>query len=368
MPIEASAGRGGDETCTEPVGVENGGMTPLDFRSDTVTRPNHAMREAMANAEVGDDVFGEDPTARTLEEEVAELLGKEAALFVPSGTMSNQVALLVHTRPGDEVILSRAAHMTFYESGAGAALAGVQFASVGNRGTFTVDEMLSAIKPERDYHPRTRLVAIENTHNSAGGRIFPEREALAVAVAARERGLALHLDGARLWNAAVATGTEPARLAAPFDTVSVCFSKGLGAPVGSALVGPRETIRNARRFRKMLGGGMRQVGVMAAGALYALRHHRARLSLDHDHARLLAEGLQGVPRLEVDASAVETNIVLVHTRSETAEPVAARLAAVGVLATPFASHTLRFVTHLDLSRANVLDATQRISLALGGSP
>ncbi|HWA71278.1 MAG TPA: low-specificity L-threonine aldolase [Polyangiaceae bacterium] len=343
-------------------------MTALDFRSDTVTRPSRAMREAMANAEVGDDVYGEDPTARTLEQEVAALLGKEAALFVPSGTMSNQIALLVQTRPGDEVILGRAAHMAFYESGAGAALAGVQFASVGSNGLFTADEMLSAVKPERDYHPRTQLVALENTHNSAGGRVFPERDVLAIAAAARELGLKLHLDGARLWNAAVAMGVEPARLASPFDTVSVCFSKGLGAPVGSALVGSHQVIRAARRFRKMLGGGMRQVGVLAAGALYALRHQRARLELDHDHARLLAASLSELPALETDPSAVETNIVLVRTLDESAESVAKRLAQVSVLVAPFASHTLRFVTHLDLTREDVLDAAQRIRNALGRAP
>jgi threonine aldolase len=343
-------------------------VTALDFRSDTVTRPSRAMREAMVSAEVGDDVYGEDPTVTALEEEVAALLGKEAALFVPSGTMSNQIALLVQTRPGDEVILGRAAHMAFYESGAGAALGGVQFASVGSSGLFTAEEMLSAVKPERDYHPRTRLVALENTHNSAGGRVFPERDVLAIAAAARELGLKLHLDGARLWNAAVATGVAPARLAAPFDTVSVCFSKGLGAPVGSALVGTREAIRAARRFRKMLGGGMRQAGVLAAAALYALRHHRERLQLDHDHARLLAENLCGLPALETDPSAVETNIVLVRTLGESAESVAKRLAAVSVLVAPFASHTLRFVTHLDLTRADVTEAVDRIHGALGRAP
>lgn len=336
----------------------------IDLRSDTVTRPSRAMREAMANAEVGDDVYGEDPTVRALEEEVAALLGKEAALFVPSGTMSNQIALLVQTRPGDEVILGRAAHMAFYESGAGAALAGVQFASVGSSGLFTAEDMLGAVKPDRDYHPRTRLVALENTHNSAGGRVFPERDVQAIAAAARELGLSLHLDGARLWNAVVASGSTPQRLAEPFDTVSVCFSKGLGAPVGSALLGTRDAIRSARRFRKMLGGGMRQVGVLAAGALYALRHHRARLQLDHDHARLLAENLTGVAGLALDSDTVETNIVLVRTTHETAEVVAKRLAEVEVLVAPFASHTLRFVTHLDVQRDDLLDATRRIQSAL----
>jgi threonine aldolase len=336
----------------------------IDFRSDTVTRPSRAMREAMASAEVGDDVYGEDPTVCALEEEVAALLGKEAALFVPSGTMSNQIALLVQTRPGDEVILGRSAHMAWYESGAGAALAGVQFASVGESGLFTAEEMLAAVKPERDYHPRTRLVALENTHNAAGGRVFPERDVLSIAEAARRLSLGLHLDGARLWNAALASGSEPSRLAAPFDTVSVCFSKGLGAPVGSALVGSRDAIRAARRFRKMLGGGMRQAGVLAAAALYALKHHRARLALDHEHARLLAESLQELPELEVSTASIETNIVLVHTPLTPAEELARRFAEVSVFVAPFAQRTLRFVTHLDVARADVLEAATRIRTAL----
>jgi threonine aldolase len=326
------------------------------------------MREAMASAEVGDDVYGEDPTVRALEEEVAALLGKQAALFVPSGTMSNQIALLVHARPGDEVILGRRAHMAWYESGAGAALAGVQFASVGESGLFSVEDMLSAVKPERDYHPRTRLIALENTHNASGGRVFPERDVLAIAEAARARQLGLHLDGARIWNAAVASGHEPSRLAAPFDTVSVCFSKGLGAPVGSALLGDRDAIRSARRFRKMLGGGMRQAGVLAAAALFALRHNRERLAQDHEHARLLAENLQGLAEFDVDPSAVETNIVLVRTPLGPAEELARRLAEVSVFVAPFAPHALRFVTHLDVSRADVLEAATRLRTALKRAP
>lgn len=340
----------------------------IDLRSDTVTRPSREMREAMASAEVGDDVYGEDPTVRELEEEVAALLGKAAALFVPSGTMSNQIALLVQTRPGDEVILGRRAHMAWYESGAGAALAGVQFASVGESGLFSAEDVIAAVKPERDYHPRTRLVALENTHNGAGGRVFAERDVLAIAEAARERKLCLHLDGARLWNAAIASGSEPSRMAEPFDTVSVCFSKGLGAPVGSALLGTRDVIRSARRFRKMLGGGMRQAGVLAAAALYALRHQRARLRLDHEHARLLAESLQDEPELDVNPASIETNIVLVRTRVTPAEELARRLAEVSVLVAPFATHTLRFVTHLDVGRADILEAAQRVRTVLQRKP
>src|SRR6188768_795742 len=241
----------------------------FDLRSDTVTRPGPAMREAMAKAAVGDDVYGEDPTVIALERRAAELLGKESALFVASGTMSNQIALLVHTRPGDEVVIGEGAHIAFYESGAGAALAGVQFAQAGAGGLFDADDLSSVVKPKADYHPRTSLVCLENTHNRAGGRIFPQATAQAVVERARASGLSAHLDGARLWHAALAKSTSEAELARPFDTVSVCFSKGLGALVGSALVGTRETINAARRYRKMLGGGMRQAGILAAGALFA---------------------------------------------------------------------------------------------------
>lgn len=331
--------------------------TAIDLRSDTVTRPTAAMREAMARAEVGDDVFGEDPTVRALEERTAALLGKAAALFVPSGTMGNQLALLVHTRPGDEVLVSESAHIAWYESGAGAAIAGVQFISMGTQGLFSAEDVRAAAKPERDYHPRTRLVSVENTHNRAGGRVFPESELGGVVLAARELGLALHLDGARVWNAAAATGRSPAHLAAPFDTVNVCFSKGLGAPVGSALAGPVELVRAARRYRKMLGGGMRQAGVLAAAALHALEHHLERLQDDHENARALAAALASVPGIAV--APVETNIVLVRLAGSGAERVATALARAGVLATVFDRSTLRFVTHLDVSREAVLEAAER---------
>jgi threonine aldolase len=337
---------------------------PIDLRSDTITRPSPAMREAMARAEVGDDVYGEDPTLRRLEATVAALLGKEAALFVPSGTMSNQLALLTQTQRGDEVIVSRGAHMTSFESGAGAALAGVQFALVGEGGLFGAEDVLAAAKPERDYLPRTRLVAIENTHNTAGGRVFPQEQALAVAGAARRLGLGLHLDGARLWNASAASGIAPDELCAPFDTVSVCFSKGLGAPVGSAFVASRDLVRHARRLRKMLGGGMRQAGVLGAGALYALEHQRARLVQDHEHAALLAREIAGTPGLLVASERVETNIVMVETVGDTAEAVAEWLAQAGVLAAPLGPRALRFVTHLDVDRDDILEAARRIRAVL----
>lgn len=309
------------------------------------------MREAIANARVGDDVYGEDPSVLELEARVAALLGKESALFVPSGTMGNQIALLVHTRPGDEVVIGEGAHVAFYESGAGAALAGVQFAQAGTGGLFDADELSAAVKPVADYHPRSSLVCLENTHNRAGGRIFPQSQVERVAARARSLGLALHLDGARLWHAALASGRSESALVEPFDTVNVCFSKGLGAPVGSALVGGRDAIRAARRFRKMLGGGMRQAGILAAGALYALEHQRARLTEDHESARELAALLSPVARVVP----VETNLVCfsLASTSVSAASVVERAAQQGVLLNATGPHALRAVTHLDAPLAAV---------------
>ncbi len=318
----------------------------------------------MAQAVVGDDVFGEDPTVRELEEQTAALLGKEAALFVSSGTLSNQIALLLHARRGDEVIVSHGAHLATFESGAGAALAGVQFAALGSHGLFTAEDVAAAVRPELDWLPRTRVVAVENTHNLAGGRVFPAAEVSRIAALARQRALALHLDGARLWNAAVATRATPAALASEFDTISVCYSKGLGAPVGSALVGSRELIRAARRFRKMLGGGMRQGGIIAAGALFALQHHRERLELDHENARLLASELAGLGDAGVEPRTPETNIVVLRCSQGDAPALSRSLAEKGVLASALDARTLRLVTHLDVSRADVLEAASRIRRTL----
>jgi threonine aldolase len=277
--------------------------------------------------------------------------------------MGNQIALLVHTRPGDEVVAGEGAHIAWYESGAGAAIAGVQFMSVGQGGTFGAAELRAAVKPLRDYHPRTSLVALENTHNRGGGKLFPERDVAEIARTARELGLALHLDGARLWNASIASGRSLAELAAPFDTVSVCFSKGLGAPVGSALCSTREAVARARRFRKMLGGGMRQAGILAAAALYALEHHRERLAQDHEHAALLARALEraGYP---LDPGAVETNVVIVRLRAGSAERLAAYAAKSGVLVGALDASTLRLVTHLDVDRAGVLEAASVLGQAV----
>jgi len=340
----------------------------VDLRSDTFTKPTPAMRAAMAAAEVGDDVWGDDPTARALEARAAEVLGKEAALFVPSGTMANQIALLLHCRPGDEVIVGRGAHTRLYESGAGAAWAGVQFAETGAAdGTFTADDVDAAALPDDRNLPRTRLIAVENTHNRGGGRVWPRAQVDAVAARARARGLALHLDGARIWNAAVATGVAERELAAPFDTVSACFSKGLGAPVGSVLAGGGADVERARRFRKMLGGGMRQVGILCAAALHALEHHRARLADDHANARRLADGLAGVAGVRVVADEVETNIVIFEVTGLTAPEVARRTeAAAGVRLHAIAPTRLRAVTHLDVDRAGVDRAIAAVRAALAG--
>jgi threonine aldolase len=326
----------------------------IDLRSDTVTKPTPAMREAMAKADVGDDVYGEDPTVLALEARVAALLGKEAALFVTSGSMGNQLAIAVQTRPGDEVIVGEGAHPVFYEAGASPVLSGVQFAVAGTGGLYTAREMEDVVKPSAYYTPRTSLVCVENTHNRAGGRVFPQKDAIQIAERAHTLGFGVHLDGARLWNAATKSGLSESELAAPFDTISVCFSKGLGAPVGSAFVSTRENVERARRFRKMWGGGMRQAGIVAAGALYALEHHRVRLSEDHANAQRFAALVADAPSsgLRVDVGAVETNIVNVDTASP-AEAIAKAARALGFLISASGPMRLRAVTHLDASREDV---------------
>ena len=335
----------------------------IDLRSDTVTRPTAGMREAMARAEVGDDVFGDDPTARALEEEIAHITGKAAALFVPSGTMGNQLAIATQTKPGDAVIVGEAAHPILYESGAGAALSGVQFTVAGRGGLYTADEMDSAAYPPLYWMPRTSLVAIENTHNHSGGRIWPQAQARAVAERARSRGFATHLDGARLWNVSAAKEIDVLALCAPFDTVSVCFSKGLGAPVGSAFCGPSRLVEEARRLRKRWGGAMRQVGVLAAAALYALANHRTRLSDDHANARAFAEKMARVSGVSVDVAGVETNIVNLDLATP-APGVAQAARAAGVLINPSGPRRLRAVTHLDVSRGDIDAAADVISRAI----
>ena len=265
----------------------------IDFRSDTVTRPTPAMREAMMKAELGDDVLGDDPTVQRLEARVAEIVGKETALFVPSGTMSNQIGLMLHCRPGDEVYVGHHAHLGFYESGAAGALAGVQLVEVAGPGTYTADALRDSIRPKAFHMPQPRLVCLENTHNDSGGQIFAQPEVVQIAELARTRDLAVHLDGARIWNAAAATNMSERGLAEPADTVSVCFSKGLGAPVGSALCMPNSLRYRALHLRRRLGGAMRQAGLLAAAALHALEHHRGELAQDHRRSQRLAEGAGG---------------------------------------------------------------------------
>ncbi|MGA1410631.1 MAG: low-specificity L-threonine aldolase [Prochlorotrichaceae cyanobacterium] len=326
----------------------------IDLRSDTVTQPTPAMREAIAQAEVGDDALGDDPTVQALEREVAQLLGKAAAVFMPSGTMTNQVALRTHTEPGNEVILESQAHIYYYEGGAPAALSGVTCRLIeGQQGIFRAADLLAALRPEDVHFPRTRLVCLENTHNRGGGRIYPLPEIEAIAQVCQQQGLKLHLDGARLWNACVATGISEADYAKPFDTISVCFSKGLGAPVGSALVGSEVDMQRARRFRKMFGGGMRQAGMIAAGALYALEHHRDRLQVDHQNAQILAEALSQIEGIEIDPQQVQTNIVVFHTPHHSAPTIVERLQDQGVAMLAVGPHAIRAVTNLMVSPAQI---------------
>jgi threonine aldolase len=308
----------------------------------------------MARAEVGDDQYGEDPTTNRLQAEMADLLGKQAALWLPSGTMSNQVAVMTLARPGDEVITTREAHAGWHEVGAAAANAGVQIVEVGSGGVFTAAQFEAAIKPAGlPVFPLTTVVEIENTHNRAGGVVFPQDEAQRICALARERGIASFLDGARLWNAAVASGRSEAELAAPFDLVSVAFSKGLGAPAGSLLAGPKELIQRANRIRRRLGGAMRQTGILAAAALHGVAQHRARLAEDHANARRLAERVAGCRQVQLDLATVQTNIVVFQLKpgATDAATVVARAREQGTLVSAFGPRTVRAVTHLDVSAA-----------------
>ena len=328
----------------------------VDLRSDTFTKPCDAMRDAMAHAEVGDDVFGEDPTVNRLQEVVAEMLGKEEGLFVASGTMANQTAINAHTQPGDEVILEGTSHIFYYEAGAPALLSGVQLRTLpGNAGILTAEEISHAIRPENVHFPPTRLICLENTHNSAGGTIYPLDEIRRIRALADEHGLRMHLDGARLWNASVASGIPLKEYASPFDSVSVCFSKGLGAPVGSMIAGDAAFIRRAHRYRKMYGGGMRQAGIIAAGALYAVENNVGRLEEDHRNARKLAEAAARLPGISIDLDTVQTNIVYMEVDGArcTAQAAEDRLREKGVLVLALGPHRLRAVTHLEVTEVDI---------------
>jgi threonine aldolase len=335
-------------------------MKVIDLRSDTVTQPTAPMREAMMAAEVGDDVYGEDPTVNLLQERGAELLGKESTLFFPSGTMANQTAIHSLTRRGDVVLASQNCHILKYEAGAASALSGLQIKTIGAEGIFDASDVRENMHPDEQHFAPTTVVAVENTHNMAGGRIFPADLLEEVVKVARDAGLRLHLDGARLFNAAVASGTDPARLAEPFDTVSICLSKGLGAPVGSLVGASFERIHQLRRIRKMFGGGMRQAGFLAAAGIHALEHHVERLAEDHANARFLAEGLErlglavrGTPETNMVNFDFEDTLALVRgTRAR------------HLLINPTAPGRFRAVTHLDVSSSDLEEALERLGAVL----
>ncbi len=334
-------------------------MIAIDLRSDTVTRPSKEMRRAMYDAEVGDDVFGDDPTVNKLQEKVADLLGKERALFVPSGTMANQIAIKIHTVPGDEVFCEAGSHIFNYESGAPAFISGVQVHPIpGERGVFTAEQLEERLRSEDHHFPPGKLVVIENTHNRSGGKVWPVREVRRLSGFAKENGMAVHLDGARLWNAAAASGISEREWAKFADTVSVCFSKGLGAPIGSCIAGPEELIEEAHRFRKRLGGGMRQVGLIAAAALYAVEHNRGRLVEDHRRAKNLAKGLAEISGFSIDLDHLDSNIIILDMseRGLAGTRFASAVAARGMHVTLAGKYKVRLVTHLDIDDDKITNA------------
>jgi threonine aldolase len=346
----------------------------IDLRSDTVTKPTAQMRKAMAEAEVGDDVYGEDPTVNALQEKVAKLLGKEAAIFVASGTMANQLAIKAHTQPGDELIMEATSHPYNFEGGAIAAISGVQvYCLQGVRGILDAPQIEAAIRPGDHHYAVTRLVCIENTHNRGAGSIYPLKTMEEIHKVAKSRGLMVHLDGARLWNASVATGIKPHEYAQYADSVSVCISKGLGCPVGSLVAGSREFIDRVHRFRKMIGGGMRQVGILAAAGIYALDHHVVRLKEDHENAKRLAMGLQEIKGISIHTDHVETNIIIfgIAQTGMTSPTLRDAMKKEGVLMNALGSEQIRLVTHLDVTRQDIdkaLAAFRKVILKLNVSP
>lgn len=341
----------------------------IDLRSDTVTKPSPAMREAVFKAEVGDDVFEGDPTVKKLEMIVADLLGKENALFVPSGTMANQICLRALTLPGDEVILEQGSHIFNYEVGSASALSGLQLFPVkGIRGVITKEQIKERIRPDDIHIPKTRVISVENTHNRAGGTIFPLDEIARIVKLASEYQIKMHLDGARLWNAVIATGTPLHTWAKPFDSVSVCLSKALGAPIGSVIAGSEEFIKKGRRIRKMYGGGMRQVGIIAAAGIYAIENNFNRLVEDHRNAKLLAERLKDIEGFKIDMESVQTNIVVIDIQAtkKTVAQVLMELKDKGILLVPFGESKIRGVTHLDVKRNDILEAVEKFKEVFQG--
>ena len=342
-------------------------MKIIDLRSDTVTRPSPQMRQAIFEAEVGDDVFGDDPTVKKLEAHVAKLFDREAALFVPSGTMGNQICLKVHSLPGWEILCDRECHIVNYEAAGPVVHSGLLVNLLTTeQGMVTAEMVRQNIRPKNIHCPETRLVELENTHNRHGGTVLPQDEIMKVRQVCDEFGLILHLDGARIWNAHVATGLSLAELTAPFDSVAVCLSKGLGAPVGSMILGSTEFIEKCRRVRKLFGGGMRQVGIIAAAGYYAVKNNIARLADDHANARMLAEGLNRLNAFDVDMSRVQTNIVVAHiTDGNTAQAALDRMKEVNLWAVAFGPKKIRLVAHLDVTRADCEEALERISTLFG---
>lgn len=335
----------------------------IDLVSDTVTLPTPELRKAMAKAEVGDSQRGEDPTVNRLQDAVCDLLGKDAALFLPSATMANQIAYKVHTRPGDEIIMDRASHPIHFEGGAPAFLSGVMIYTVnGEGGVFTEEDVLAAIRPDDPHAPRTRLVSVENTHNLGGGKVWPLGKLMAVSDIAHRFGLGVHMDGSRLMNAVVASGISAREYAYPVDSVTLCFSKGLGAPVGAALAGEGDFIKEARRCQQVFGGAMRQAGIIAAGALYAIEHNVDRLAEDHANAGLLAERLAEEEGIELDTDEVETNIVFFRVEKAGMTPAefVDRLKERGVRMGAYRDGRVRAVTHLNVSRENILEVVRAV--------
>jgi threonine aldolase len=328
----------------------------IDLRSDTVTKPTAAMRKTMAEAEVGDDVYGEDPTVNALQQKVAAILGKEAAIYVSSGTMANQLAIKSHTQPGDEVIMDATSHPYNFEGGGIAAVSGVQvYGLQGVRGILDASQIEAAIRPDDHHYAQTRLICIENTHNRGAGSIYPLKNMEEIHTLAKKRGLMVHLDGARLWNASVATGIKPNEYARHADSVSVCISKGLGAPVGSLVAGTKDFVHRVHRFRKMIGGGMRQAGILAAAGIYALDHHFERLKEDHANAKRLALGLQSIQGISIHPDRVETNILIfsVAGTGMTSAEVRDRMKREGVLMNALPNQEIRLVTHLDVTTEDI---------------
>ncbi|WP_454063073.1 low-specificity L-threonine aldolase [Candidatus Nitrospira salsa] len=342
----------------------------IDLRSDTVTKPSPEMREAMAHADVGDDVYGEDPTVNRLEQMAAELLGKDAGLFVPSGVMGNQLSIRLHTRPGDEVIVESSSHIIRYEGGSASSLSGVQLTCIsGMRGILAAEDVKAVIRQPDIHTPPTTLLCLEQTHNCGGGTVYPLSTIHELTDVARSNGLALHLDGARLFNAVAATGISAADYASPFDTVSFCLSKALGAPVGSLIVSDDTRIAKLRRLRKMFGGGMRQAGILAAAGIYALEHHVARLTEDHQHAKRLSHLLSKIHGVQCSPDDVETNMVLfqVDGKLGTTDELLSHCREAGVLLNSVGDRSFRVVTHLDVSAEDIESAGRMFAKAFSST-